>query len=141
MRILAIDPGEKNIGVAISDPTGIIANPLTVLKHIGRAIDAATIAQMAEEKGAGMILVGQALDDEGQATAQSRRAARLAEAIRQQTNLPVQLWDESGSTQAARAARLAMGVTRRKRRGHLDDLAATVILQSYLDAYQEGRNR
>lgn len=87
-----------------------------------------------------MILVGQALDDEGQATTQSRRAARLAEAIRQQTILPVQLWDESGSTQAARAARVAMGVSRRKRRGHLDDLAATVILQSYLDANQEGRN-
>jgi putative Holliday junction resolvase len=52
----------------------------------------------------------------------------------------VQMWDESGSTQAARAARVAMGVSRRKRRGHLDDLAATVILQSYLDAHQEGRN-
>jgi len=140
MRILAIDPGEKNIGVAISDPTGIIANPLTILKHVGRAIDAAIITQLAEEQGAGMILVGQALDDEGQATTQSRRAARLAEAIRQQTILPVQLWDESGSTQAARAARVAMGVSRRKRRGHLDDLAATVILQSYLDANQEGRN-
>jgi putative Holliday junction resolvase len=140
MRILAIDPGEKHIGVAISDPNGIIANPHSVLKHIARAIDAATIAQLAAEQEAGMILVGQALDDEGQATAQSRRAVRLAEAIRLQTDLPVQMWDESGSTQAARAARVEMGVSRRKRRGHLDDLAATVILQSYLDAHQEGRN-
>jgi putative Holliday junction resolvase len=140
MRILAIDPGEKHIGVAISDPNGIIANPLSVLKHIARAIDAATIAQLAAEQEAGMILVGQALDDEGRATTQSRQAVRLADAIRQQTDLPVQMWDESGSTQAARAARVAMGVSRRKRRGHLDDLAATVILQSYLDAHQEGRN-
>jgi putative Holliday junction resolvase len=133
MRILAIDPGDKHLGLAISDPNGIIANPLTILKHISRAIDAAAIAQLADDHQAGLILVGQALDDEGQATPQSRRAVRLAEAIQLQTSLPVQLWDESGSTQAARQARMAMGVSRRLRRGHLDDLAATVILQSYLD--------
>ncbi len=138
MRILAIDPGEKHLGIAISDPSGIIASPLTVLKHVARAIDAAAIAQIAEEHQAGLILVGQALDDEGQPTMQSRLADRLAEAIRQQSSLPVQMWDESGSTQAARQARLAMGVSRRLRRGHLDDLAATVILQSYLDSTQEG---
>jgi putative Holliday junction resolvase len=78
--------------------------------------------------------VGQALDDEGEATPQSRHAERLAEAIRQQTELPVTLWDESGSTQAARQARLAMGASRKKRGGHLDDLAAAYILQTYLDA-------
>lgn len=138
MRTLAIDPGEKNIGVAISDPNGIIANPLTVLKHIARAIDAAAIVQLAEEHQVGLILVGQALDDDGNATLQSRRATRLAAAIRQQTNLPVRLWDESGSTQKARQARLEMGVSRRSRRGHMDALAAAVILQSYLDFYPEG---
>jgi putative Holliday junction resolvase len=136
MRILAIDPGEKHLGVAISDPSGTIANPLTVLKHVARAIDAAAIAQLAQEHEAGLIVMGQALDDEGQPTAQSRKANRLAEAIRQQSSLPVQMWDESGSTQAARQARIAMGVSRRHRRGHLDDLAATVILQSYLDSNQ-----
>jgi len=139
MRILAIDPGEKHLGVALSDPNGTIASPLTVLTHVRRAIDAATIAQLAEEHQVGLIVVGQALDDEGLPTLQSRRAARLAEAIREQTKLPVELWDESGSTQAARQARVAMGVSRRLRRGHLDDLAATVILQSYLDATQEGK--
>jgi putative holliday junction resolvase len=134
MRILAVDPGEKRLGVAISDPTATIANPLAVVKHIARAVDAASIARLAEENEAGLIVVGQALDSEGEETAQSRRAARLAEAIRQQTSLPVVMWDESGSTQAARAARISMGVSRRKRAGHLDDLAAAVILQSYLDA-------
>jgi len=134
MRVLAIDPGEKRLGIAISDPTGTIANPLSVLKHLSRSLDAASIAQIAEENQVGQIVVGQALDTEDQPTLQSRRAAHLAEAIRQQTNLPVVLWDETGSTQAARAARLAMGVSRRKRRGHLDDLAATYILQTYLDS-------
>ena len=134
MRILAVDPGEKRLGLAISDPTGTIANPLTVLKHISRPLDAAAIAQIAADNQAGQIVVGQALDADDRPTLQSRRAAHLAEAIRLQTGLPVVLWDETGSTQAAQAARLAMGVSRRKRRGHLDDLAATYILQTYLDA-------
>jgi putative Holliday junction resolvase len=136
MRILAIDPGEKNLGLAISDPTGTIANPLAVLKHRSRLVDAAAIAQIARDNAAGLIVVGQALDADNQPTPQSRRSARLADAIRSQTDLPVVLWDESGSTQAARAARIAMRVPHRKRRGHMDELAATYILQTYLDDHE-----
>ena len=135
MRILAVDPGEKRIGIAISDPSGTIANPLAVLAHYSRAIDAAAIASLASEQGAGLIIVGQALDADDQPTMQSRRSARLAAALRQQTPLPVELWDESGSTQAARTARRVMGAPRRQRQGHLDELAATYILQTYLDAH------
>jgi putative holliday junction resolvase len=137
MRILAVDPGEKRLGIAISDPTGAIANPLTVIQHISRALDAGQIAQLASEYEAGQIVVGQAMDDEGQPTPQGRRAGRLAESIRQQTDLPVFLWDESGSTQAALGARRMMGVPRSKRAGHLDEIAATVILQTYLDSLQK----
>ena len=141
MRILAIDPGEKRIGIAVSDPTGAIANPLAVLEHVARPIDAASIAALAAEQGAGKIIVGQALDDENLPTPQGRRAARLAEAIRLQTSLEVELWDETGSTQAARSAHIEMGGSahQRRRRGHahLDELAATYILQTYLDAHRE----
>lgn len=133
MRILAIDPGEKNIGVAISDPTGTIANPLNIIKHVSRQSDASSIVQIASQYDVGLIIVGQALDTEGHPTAQSRRAARLAREIMSLTPIPTILWDESGSTQAAKAARHAMGATRRKRGGHLDDIAATYILQDYLD--------
>ncbi len=135
-RIMAVDPGEKRLGIALSDPTGVIASPLTVLKHVSRALDAAQIAALAADHAAVKIIVGQALDADGRSTAQSRHAEKLAEAIREQTSLPVELWDESGSTQAARSARIAMGVSRRKRSGHLDEIAATVILQSYLDAHE-----
>lgn len=135
MRILAVDPGEKNIGIAISDPTGTIANPLTIIKHVSRLIDAATIAQLATENDAKLILVGQALNEEGKSTPQSRRSVRLAAAVKSQTDLPVELWDESGSTQAARQAQIMMGTSRKKRAGHLDDLAATYILQTYLDVH------
>ena len=81
-----------------------------------------------------MIVIGKSLDDDGSPTPASRRADRLAEAIRQQCDLPLHTWDESFSTQDARQARIEMGTSRQKRRGHLDDLAATVILQSYLDS-------
>ncbi len=134
-RVLAVDPGDKRIGTAISDPTGTIANPLIVIKHISRTVDAAQIALAATEQQARLIVVGQALDQEGLPGVRGRSAMRLAEAIRLQTEIPVELWDESGSTQEARAARISMGVSRQKRSGHLDELAATVILQSYLDAH------
>ncbi len=80
------------------------------------------------------IIVGQALDDEGNETPSARHAARLAAAIRCQTETPVEMWDESGTTRAARSAYIQMGVSRRKRSGHLDQIAATIILQTYLDA-------
>jgi len=135
MRILAVDHGEKRIGLAISDPTGTIANPLTVIKHVSRAIDAAQVATLAAENEAVLIVIGQSFDEDGQPNLAGRRAARFAEALQSQTNLPVELWDESFSTQKARTARIQMGVSRKQRAGHLDEIAATVILQSYLDAH------
>lgn len=134
MRILAIDPGEKRIGVAISDPTGTIASPLTVLQHISRPLDAAAISDLATQHQVELIVVGKSLDEHGLPTPASRAAKRMVEAIQQQCDIPVTTWDESFSTKAARQARIDMGVSRRKRKGHLDALAATVILQSYLDA-------
>jgi len=133
MRILGIDPGEKRIGVALSDPTETIANPLTVLQHVSRPIDAASIAQLAVENEARLIIIGQATDLDGKPNISGRRAARLAGAIRTQTDITVELWDESYSTQDAQRAQIEMGSNRKKRSGHLDELAATVILQSYLN--------
>jgi len=133
-RILGVDPGEKRIGLAISDPTATIASPLQVIRHVSRAIDAAAIAQIARDHDCAVIVVGQALDSEGNIGPAARHAIRLAEAIRLQTQIPVEGWDESGSTQAARSAAITLDTRRRKRAGHLDDIAATVILQSYLDA-------
>ena len=133
-RVLAVDPGERRIGLAISDETATIANPLTVINHVGRAVDAAQIAKLAQEQDAVKIIVGCPYDMDGEVGPQARKSERMAEAIRFQTEIPVELWDESGSTQAAREARIAIGAKRAKRAGHLDDLAATYILQTYLDA-------
>jgi len=112
MRVIAVDPGDKRIGIAISDPTGTIANPLTIIKHVSRKQDAVAIAELAAAHQVDLIVIGQALDEEGLSTTQSRKAARLASAVRAKANLPVMLWDESGSTQAVQQALIRM--SRRK---------------------------
>ena len=135
MRIMAIDPGTKRLGVALSDLTRIVARPLEILEHKSRNTNAETIARLADENKVGLIVVGHSTDDDGTPTPHGRSAARLAGAIRKSTDIPVELWDESGSTQAARRVKIKVGITRKKRIGHLDEFAAMVILQSYLDAH------
>jgi putative Holliday junction resolvase len=134
MRILAIDPGSKRIGVAISDPTGTIANPVAVLPHVSRPLDAALVAELATRNEVGLIVVGQSFDDDGKPSFEGRSSGRFAEALKLQTGIPVVMWEEAFTTQDARSARIQMGTRRRDRGGHLDDLAAAVLLQSYLDA-------
>ena len=134
MRVLGVDHGEKRIGIAISDPTGTIAGPLSVIRHVSRSVDAAQVATLASEQQAELIVIGQSFDEEGRANAAGRRAERFAEALKSQTALPVVLWDESLSTADARDFTIQADVPRKKRRGHLDEAAAAIILQSYLDA-------
>lgn len=134
MRILAVDHGEKRIGLALSDPTATLASPLKVIQHVGRLVDAAQVADAAAQNEVGLIVIGQSFDEEGRPNLAGRRAARFAEALQTQTQIPVLLWDESFSTQDARATRIEMGVSRKKRGGHLDDLAAVMILRSYLES-------
>jgi putative Holliday junction resolvase len=134
VRILAVDHGSRRIGLALSDPTGTIASPLAVIPHVSRMGDAAAVAEQAVGHAVGLIVVGQSFDEDGNPNLAGRQSARFAEALRFQTSIPVVLWDESFTTQDAREARIAMNTSRRKRAGHLDDLAATVLLQSYLDA-------
>ena len=76
----------------------------------------------------------QSFDEEGHPNLAGRRAAKFAEALKTQTQIPVILWDESFSTQDARSARIEIGVSRKKRSGHQDAFAAVIILQSYLEA-------
>jgi putative Holliday junction resolvase len=137
MRILAVDPGSKRIGLAISDPTGKVATPLAVIIHVARPLDAAAVVDLVTSNGVGLIVIGQSVDDAGRPTYAGRQAIRLAESIKAQTSLPVVFWDESFTTQDARATRIAMGVSRKKRLGHLDSIAATILLQSYLDAHPQ----
>ena len=137
MRILAVDHGEKRIGLALSDPTATIASPLQVIKHVSRLLDAAQVANLANENDAGLIVIGQSFDEEGNPNLAGRRAAKFAEALKEQTNIPIELFDESFSTQDARATRIEMGVSRKKRSGHMDELAAVMILRSYIESHKD----
>lgn len=134
VRILAVDHGEKRIGLALSDPTATIASPLNVIKHVSRLLDAAQVATAAQENDVGLIVIGQSFDEEGRPNLAGRRAAKFAAALKEQTQIPIVLWDESFSTQDARAARIALGVSRKDRSGHQDALAAVMILRSYLES-------
>jgi putative Holliday junction resolvase len=133
-RILAVDPGSKNLGIALSDPSRTIASPLMVIKHKSRSANACAIIELAQQHTARVVVVGQSFDQDGQPSYEGRRAARLAAEIRSKSDLEVVLWDEAHSTANARQAQITIGTPRSKRKGHLDDIAATVILQSYLDA-------
>jgi putative Holliday junction resolvase len=125
-RVLAVDPGEARLGLAVSDPSQTIARPLKVIRHISRAKDAQAIVDIARREGAEAIVVGIAYDSRGEVGPQARRAQRLAAALRE-TGFPrVETWDESGSTEEALAFRGADEM--------IDARAAAVILQSYLDA-------
>jgi putative Holliday junction resolvase len=134
MRVLAIDHGEKRIGVAISDPSGTIANPLGIIKHVSRDEDVSRIVSIASDHEVGLIIVGQSFFEDGQPNLAGRRAARFAESLQKRCEVPVELWDESFSTQEMRDARIQMDLSRKQRAARLDAQAATRILQTYLDA-------
>ena len=133
-RILAVDLGEKRIGLAISDPTGTIARPLETINHVSGVIDAGLIALKASELMVIQIVVGIPVSSEKNDNPQARHARKFADLLRNQTDVQIVLWDESLSTNQAQEIRRMMAVPQKSRRDHLDDLAAAVILQSYLDS-------
>jgi putative Holliday junction resolvase len=135
MRYLAIDPGQKHIGVAVSDPTGLIARPLTTLTHEARARDAERLVAIAQEQAVDVILIGAAYGANGDAGPAARHAQRLADALRALTNLPILLHDEGNSTRNAQMLMLEAGRKRRARREHIHAVSAAAILQSFLDAH------
>jgi len=137
MRILALDVGERRVGIAISDPTGTVARPLQTLVRCSREEDFAAIAALVAEHDVGLVVVGQPLSLDGTEGPQARRVARYAEALAATLPVPVVAWDERFTTVAAGEI-LRQNRRQRKRRarakGEVDAIAAAVILQSYLDS-------
>jgi putative Holliday junction resolvase len=133
---LAIDHGEKRIGLAISDMTRTIARPLSIIRHVSGEQDARRILELADQRNVGIIVVGQSSDEDGLPNLAGRRAGRFARLLSTLTDREIVLWDESLSTRDARQWRLASGASRKKRAAADDAAAAAMILQSYLDAQE-----
>jgi putative holliday junction resolvase len=136
-RVLGIDPGDKRIGLSISDETATIANPLQVLNHISRAENARRIVEIAEQHEVVKIIIGRTLTDDGEVTFQGRKSERLGQAILDIKEIELVYWNEDFSTNKAQESRRMMGIGKKKRSGHLDEIAATIILQGYLDAMKD----
>ena len=135
--VLAVDWGRKRLGLAVSDPTLTLARPLEVIAHISRGKDAERILKIAQDNDVGMIIVGVTYDDNCTPTYSGRSAMRLLEEIRNSGSIPVVAWNEEGSTRAAISSRVKIGSSRKKRKGHLDSIAAAIFLQNFLDSELE----
>jgi putative Holliday junction resolvase len=128
MRILGVDHGTKRIGLAISDETGTIA------QSVGYVSAIADLLRIATEQTAGKIVVGVPRRLDGTASQQTERTLAFIESLRRATSLPVVPWDERLTSKQAERALLEGNVRRKDRREKIDQLAAQLMLQSYLDA-------
>jgi putative Holliday junction resolvase len=135
-RILALDVGERRIGVALSDPLQILARPLTVIHRTSRADDFARIGRLVEQESAVRVVCGYPLSLDGSEGPQGRRVRRYAEALQEAVTVPVVLWDETYSTVDAEEMMRSTQprLSPRERRHWVDAVAAAVILQGYLNA-------
>jgi putative pre-16S rRNA nuclease len=138
MKLLALDVGDRRIGVAVSDATGLIATPVAVIRRTSKAEDCRKIAGLVQEQGAQGLVVGHPVNKDGSAGSQAQRieryAAALVEGLKAEgIDVQAVLWDERMSTQRAQEAMIAAGRKARHRQGWIDAVAAAVILQDYLD--------
>ena len=136
MRVLALDVGDSRVGLAISDPTGLLASPLG---HVDRSpTDVQDIIQTAEENDASQIVVGMPLTLAGESRTQAGKVRQFVRELRSATGIPIETMDERLST--VQAQRLltdsdrGQGRRSNRDRGRIDSSAAAVILQAYLDS-------
>jgi putative Holliday junction resolvase len=138
VRVLAIDPGSKRIGLAVSDPLGKIAQPLTQIPAEPAETLPGRLVELARELEAESVVVGLPRRMDGSSGPEARAARELAARLRQDTGLPVTLVDERLTSVAAERALLAAGHRRRRRRELTDAVAAALILQTFLESRGPG---
>jgi putative Holliday junction resolvase len=136
-RVLALDYGQRRIGVAVSDPTRTIAQPLpTLVRRRGRRPPYARILETIEEWGVEEIVVGLPLLPSGDEGPMAEEVREFADGLARRSGLPVEFWDErlSSAHSERELARLELPATARKEKGRVDAMAAVIILQAYLNA-------
>jgi len=138
VRVLAVDPGSKRVGLALSDPTATIAQALSAVPAEPGETLATRLAEIAKANEARRIVVGLPLRLDGTRGPEAAAAKELADALRHTSGLPVELVDERMTTAAAERSLIAGGMKREKRRLVVDGVAATLLLQGHLDRKRAG---
>ncbi|HTU02597.1 MAG TPA: Holliday junction resolvase RuvX [Candidatus Sulfotelmatobacter sp.] len=134
-RLLAVDWGEKRIGLALSDESRTLAQPLaTLTRRAGKRFPMAALKEHLDRHAVTGVIVGLPLDAEGDEGDAAKAARALGDDIARKTGLPVGLWDERFTTARVLGAVREMGGKTRGREADVDALAATLLLQHYLDA-------
>lgn len=134
MRILGLDVGEKTIGVAVCDPLGFTAQGITTIRRIGKSKDLEEIDKICKEYSVESIVVGLPKNMNGTIGPSGEKILKFCEVIKEYTNLEIIMWDERLTTVAAHRAMLEADLSRAKRKKIVDKIAATYILQGYLDS-------
>ncbi|MBD5147797.1 MAG: Holliday junction resolvase RuvX [Oscillibacter sp.] len=132
MRVMAIDYGDAHTGVAVSDPTGLLAGFTTVITAYRPEAVSAKIAELAAEHGAEELVLGHPINMDGTLGPRAEKAEALAELLREETGLPVRLWDERRTTVDAHQILFNNGKNAKKRKKVVDAVAAALILEGYL---------
>mgnify|MGYP003573646272 CR=1 FL=1 len=138
-RLLALDLGEKRIGVAVSDETRLIARSLAVLNRKSRLADFERIGQIVDEQGVSSIIVGLPLLASGEEGEKAAWVRDYAHDLARSLGLTIHFWDEGYTTVQAEASMRERGINVRRGRQRVDAVAAAFILQSYLDAQREAK--
>ena len=134
-----MDPGSKRVGLAVSDPTGTIAQALTTISAEPASTLASRLAAVAKAQDASRIIVGLPIQMDGKRGPAAAAATELSHGLRQASGLPVELVDERLTTVAAERSLIAAGVRREKRKLTVDGVAATLLLQAHLDRNKRDR--
>ena len=132
-RIVALDVGDRRIGIAVSDALGITAQPIETYTRVGYGPDVRRICQIAQQYETNRILCGLPLNMDGSRGFQAEKVAQLAEKL-EEAGLVVSYYDERMTTVLAEDALLEANMSRENRKKKVDMVAAVMILQSYLDA-------
>lgn len=133
MRVLGLDFGEKRIGVAVSDPLGIIAQGVTVIERKTIEEDLKAINAIISEYGAESIVVGMPINMDGTKGKSADKVAGFVELLKASAGIPVATYDERLSTKESEKFLISSDVSRRKRKNVIDKVAAQLILESYLE--------
>jgi putative holliday junction resolvase len=138
---LALDVGEKRIGVAVSDETETLASPRTTIRRTSTTAALDAVARLVAEAGVEVVVVGLPVSFDGQLHSQARAIQSFAAKLRERIPQPIVFADETLSSVRAEEALRAAGVRSDRIRERLDAAAATVILQDYLDARHRGEEQ